>query len=50
MRAGIGIGGRKPGFMSEVARDNFRHFTRREVAGLYDYLTGHFAADSATDE
>ncbi len=50
MRAGIGIGGRKPGFMSEVARDNFRHFTRREVAGLYDYLTGHFAADSAADE
>jgi len=50
MRTGIAIGGRKPGLMSEVARDNFRHFTPREVAGLYTYLTSHFAADSAAAE
>ena len=50
MRTGIAVGGRKPGFMSEVARDNFRHFTPREVAGLYDYLRGYFAADTAAAE
>ena len=50
MRTGIAIGGRKPGLMSEVARDNFRHFAPREVAGLYTYLTSHFAADTAAAE
>lgn len=50
MRTGIALGGRQLGLMSEVARDNLRHLTPREVAGLYDYLTGHFAANSAADE
>jgi cytochrome c553 len=50
MRTGIAIGGRKPGLMSEVARANFRHFTRREVAGLYTHLKSHFATDTAAAE
>jgi cytochrome c553 len=50
MRTGIALGGRQLDLMSEVARDNLRHLTPREVAGLYDYLTGHFAANSAVDE
>jgi len=50
MRTGIAIGGRKPGFMSEVARDNLRHLTPREVAGLHTYLNCYFAADTAAAE
>jgi hypothetical protein len=50
MRTGIAIGGREVGLMSEVARDNFRHFTPREVAGLYTYLRNHFAAETAAAE
>jgi cytochrome c553 len=50
LRTGLAIGGRKAGLMSEIARDNLRHLTAREVAGLYDYLTGHFAADTAVAE
>ncbi len=39
MRAGIAIDGRERGFMSEMARSNFRHMSREDVAGLYAYLT-----------
>lgn len=49
LRTGIALGGRKVGLMSEIARDNARHFTPREIAGLYGYLTGHFAADATPD-
>ncbi|MEJ2370682.1 MAG: hypothetical protein P8Y07_07510 [Gemmatimonadales bacterium] len=49
LRTGIALGGREVGLMSEVARDNLRHLTASEIAGLYGYLTGHFAADSAAD-
>lgn len=47
MRTGTAVGGREVGLMSEVARDNLRHLTPREVAGIYGYLKGYFTADTA---
>ncbi len=46
MRTGIAIGGREVGFMSEIARNSFQHLRPREVAGIYGYLKGYFAADT----
>jgi cytochrome c553 len=50
MRTGIGVGGRRLGLMSEVARDNLRHMTPQEVAGLYAYLRSRFGGDSGAPD
>lgn len=49
MRTGTAIGGRNVGLMSEIARDNTRHFTRSEVAGLYAYLNDHFDGGGSSE-
>lgn len=38
MRTGKALGGRDLGLMSEVARDDFSHFTDKEIEALHGYL------------